>query len=135
MQFSGFTFCYSKKFDEIPIQGKIDVLRRTSEYRNIVIKEKNIFGFKRLTNEDRKIMAENPTDYNFKNLVIYTEFQPLTQGLISEDMLGKTIEQSEIHCIPRGEEKYPFVWTKALWEQMIGDNWLENLKRIKGLIL
>lgn len=135
MQFSGFTFCYSKKFDEIPIQGKIDILRRTSEYKNVVIREKNIFGFKRLTNEDRKMMAENPTDYNFKNLVIYTEFQPLTQGLISEDMLGKTIEQSEIHCIPEGEKRYPLVWSKALWEQMIGDNWLDNLKKVKGLVL
>ena len=135
MQFSGFTFCYDKKFDELPIQGKIDVLRRTSIYKNVVIREKDIFGFKRLTNEDRRLMADNPADYNFKNLVIYTEFQPLTQGQITEDMLGKTIEQSEIHCIPEGETRYPLVWSKTLWEQIIGDNWLDNLKRVKGVIL
>lgn len=135
MKFSGFTFCYRLKFEDIPVQGKIDIIRRVQEYKNVVIREKNIFGFKRLNKEDRLLMAENPTDYNFQDLVIYTEFQTLTRGIVTAEMLGKKIEQSEIHCMPEGKEDYPLVWTRSLWEQIIGESWLDNLKKVKGVLL
>lgn len=135
MQFSSFTFCYKIKFDEIPIQGKIDVLRRTSEYPDIVVREKNIFGFKRLSNEDRMFLVSHSTEYDFRNLVIYTDFQILNQRQITEDMVGKFIEQSEVNCIPEGKENYPLVWSKPLWEQKIGKTWLNSFKQKEGLSL